>query len=205
MGGEDCCPVIVNYRQSDATVASIDAAHGKINKADCAAKDAQEYSIWLLRWVFIIIQAVVVIIGGQSAINEELKAGEYVVLVKASIDFGKILVKTANLVQTFFTGAASVRKIAKLLNRTTRRQNDAQFRTQQQSSDEKQAIMNIRVEKLTYTYQTGSNIVVAVPPITFSFDPGQLVCLPRGNTWSNAARDVGVNTLFSLMTRFGHE
>jgi ABC-type multidrug transport system fused ATPase/permease subunit len=188
----DCTPIINGYRQSRTTVASIDQAHGAINKANCALVDEEKWSIWMLRQGFTLVNAVVVITGGLVARQGSLTPGSFVVLVRTAIDFGNNLVKMGLLCQTVFGGAASVQKIATLMNRETRRK--AFLRCPREHPQHR---TSLSCHNVTYAYN--GNAGVAVPPLSFTVQAGQLVCLPRSGPRS-CASDVGINTLFSLMS-----
>lgn len=217
---ETCRSVINGYRQCDSTVSSVDEAHATINQKAIAAMDSRAFHLWLLKAGFRVISITVTVIFGiaSRSPNAPIEKGTFVMVLKTINDIGTSLILISSEINTMFTGAASVTKVAGVLNRHTLRQARLEsgyvrsWRQHKQSHKKDSAIKEdeqklsakyaVEFDNVQFWYPRSEDgyLSVAISPVSGRIEAEQLVCFPRNELDQHEyGQHVGLDTLFKVI------
>mmetsp|Transcript_44686 Transcript_44686/g.127500 ORF Transcript_44686/g.127500 Transcript_44686/m.127500 type:complete len:1035 (+) Transcript_44686:141-3245(+) len=206
---ESCCSVITGYKRGLNTVASVDKMHQVLNERAAKAMDGSDEVVWLLKWVFTAVEALVVIVAGLSmrGLDREgrLTVGSFVVLMDVVTQSGRSLVRSSLVLIEVSCGASAIRKCGMLLNKETfRRQRWERARCAEQRCGNARALESpaLMLTDVTFRHKDipGGRGMLAVPPLNLRIELGQLVCLPHGDSSLCSTSSVGVDTLFKILS-----
>mmetsp|Transcript_17480 Transcript_17480/g.61073 ORF Transcript_17480/g.61073 Transcript_17480/m.61073 type:complete len:930 (-) Transcript_17480:202-2991(-) len=196
-----CSPLILMYKRGWFFTKQFQQCHARYNAAAYDAGVHHSWTMWTLRYLFVLISAVVIVFGGTAVRDYGLPIGSFLVLLRSVDGFGKDILDCTHLANSMVVGTAAVRKIADVLNAETRRQQRC-FREYQLKVDV-ESETTVELRGVYYMYpgtQNGQSMAVA--PIDLTLPSGNLICFPVGSMLgTEAKRDSlpGIHTLFSLI------
>jgi len=194
-----CNPAILLYRRGWHFTKSFSACHADYNRRNYDATVYSDNTLWILKHVFTLCSAVVILRAGQLVQARDLSVGSFLLLFTAVEGFGSDLHSIAVIINEMVTGSAAVRKIASVLNSETRRlerclqQRGSAGHSHHRPSND--LVIQLKHVCFTYTLKA-SRTAYAVPCLNLSITPGQTVCFPTESC------EFGINTLFKLISGY---
>lgn len=195
-------------RQVEPTVACADSVHGAVNAAQIRSDDYSDRHRWRVKWCFLAMQLILLVIGGRSArVNYDspgsgLSVGTFALVNSVVVAFGKALLQCTDLYMECVGGGSSLKEISTLLNLASLRR--VHFEKQLTIADDYgepfagSADDAIVLQGVTYAYPAGFDGPgkLSIVDLSARFEFDHVCCIdPR----SVAGSQVGINTLFRML------
>jgi len=195
-------PLIRSYQRGWRFTEWFRKCHAIYNNAAFEAVSYSAHTVNLLKGVFVLVSAVVLLVGGSLVREGNLDAGEFLVLLRTIDGFGSDIIAASRTFNDVVYGSAAVRKIATVLNAESWRLELRRRRTLKQDLEHKASDEQIHLRGVHYMYpdmQAGQSFAIA--PLDLTIPTGDLVCFPgglrRGGQGSSSM--IGINTLLHLI------
>lgn len=196
---ESCDGPILSYRRGWRFTMLFSQIHSIFNRKAYRASASSDFALWMLKHSFVLVVALIVILGGTAAQQGKLSVGGFLVLMRAVEGFGKDLHAVGRTLNTMVIGSASIGKIARVLNSETRRYARCLEAERRQGCAEAPVDSEIRVERIVYNYPTSQSENPAVPLLSMRIPAECVVYCPCNAGWNGKENVLpGIQTLFKL-------